>query len=299
MPLGQTVLISANPKSGSRNRQDLIHELKQAIEAVGYPCELHTDLSDMSNRAATLSSEGNLRTVVAAGGDGTAAIVSSLIPSHVPLTLFPTGSENLLAKYFAITDNPMRCAQAVRRLHTKMLDTMLVNGKTSLLMASVGFDAEVVRRVHQGRRSHVTRWNYWHSIAGSILGYRWPVLRIVLRDERGSVSEELEGSWVFVFNVPKYAAGLTIIPDAIESDGLLDVGVFAPGGLLRGLLNYWAVARGSHHRMKHWRRFRAASIDIQLQGDSLGHASCQTDGDWASDLPVTISIQPTQRRIVV
>jgi diacylglycerol kinase (ATP) len=299
MSRNESVIISANPKSGSRSRRTLIEELKIAIESEGFECELHTSLEEMSRRATQLAAAKMLRTVVAAGGDGTAAVVSSLIPAETPLTLFPTGSENLLAKHYGIVANASACAKAIKRLRTKKLDTMMMNGKVALLMASIGFDAEVVRQVHQARRSHITRWSYWLAIVRSVFAYRWPELRIVLFDEQGAPMDEIEGSWVFVFNVPKYAAGLSIIDDANENDGLLDIGVFERGGLYSGILDYLAVARGKHHQSRRWRRFRASTIEVALPEHLAGRASCQTDGDWAGELPIKIQIQGMQRLIVV
>jgi diacylglycerol kinase (ATP) len=302
MPTNEVVIISANPRSGSHNRSGLVQELKLAIEGAGLGCELHTDLGIMAGRAGELASTGQLRTVVAAGGDGTASIVASLIPHHTPLTLFPTGSENLLAKHFGMNTDTQRCVRAIQRLETKAIDIMMVNGKLSLLMSSVGFDAEVVRRVHLARKSHVTKWTYWMAILQTLVRYRWPSLRIVIRDEQKNIVEEVEGSWVFVFSIPRYASGLSIIADAVEDDGLMDIGVFDRGGLFRGICNYVGVARGKHHQMKQWRHFRSPSISIDYleknQSANQG-ASCQTDGDWACELPVTIEVLDRKLKIVI
>jgi len=291
----EVVIISANPKSGSRSRTSLVAELKQSIESAGYDCELHTDLQQMASRAHSLAAEGLLRTVVSAGGDGTASTVASLIPIEIPLTLFPTGSENLLATYFSIAADVDKCVKSIQKLQTKTIDVMLVNGKLSLLMASVGFDAEVVRRVHLSRKSHVSRWTYWSAILNTLVRYRWPDLKIVIRGENERKIDETIGSWVFVFNIPRYAAGLNIIQDAKEDDGFLDIGVFDRGGLLHGLRCYWAVTRGKHHQMKQWRRFRCKSIQIDSVAGKPQQSSCQTDGDWGCELPVTIQI--TDRKI--
>jgi diacylglycerol kinase family enzyme len=293
--VNQHVLISANPKSGSQSGLKRVAELREAIEKVGLSCELLTDLKEVAERSQLYCQQGRLRTVVAAGGDGTAAIVASLIPNSVPLTLFPTGSENLLAKYLRCDANVMRCAASIVRGSKRKLDVMQVNGKRSLLMASVGFDAEVVRRVHESRKSHITRWAYRWAILTSIMTYRWPTLDVTIMDTSNQCTEVIQGNWVFVFNVPRYAAGLSIVPDALDSDGLLDVGIFAPGGLLRGLWYYWHVVRGSHSKLPAWRRIRVPALRIQ----SSGKASCQTDGDWEGWLPTEISIAPQQLELIV
>lgn len=299
--MNQTVIISANPKSGSFSRHALVLELKSAIESVGYQCEVHTDLGQMANRCRELIQSNDLRTVIAAGGDGTASKVASLIPDDVPLTLFPTGSENLLAKYYSITADPAACARSILKLRTNPIDVMMVNDKLSLLMASIGFDAEVVRCVHQSRNSHVTKLTYWSAIMKMLFRYRWPVLKISFFDENGRMLEEVTGGWVFVFNVPRYAAGLSIMDDAIEHDGYLDVGVFGQGGLVRNMWYYWSVIRGKHQMLKQWRRFRSSSIRIESAGQTnvqKSQTSCQADGDWVCELPVSIQVVARKLRIV-
>ena len=301
MSTNETVIISANPKSGSISRHSLVLELKREVESLGFQCEVYTDLDQMANRCHELVRTKELRTVVAAGGDGTASKVASLIPHDVPLTLFPTGSENLLAKYFSLTADPAACARSIQKLRTHPIDVMMVNGKLSLLMVSIGFDAEVVRCVHLSRKSHVTKWTYWSAIIGTLFRYRWPGLIIRIYDENDRLIEEVSGGWVFIFNVPRYAAGLSILDDAVEHDGYLDVGVFDRGGLVLGIWYYWHVIRGKHQLLKQWRKFRSRSLRIETadQTSSRGsQTSCQADGDWVCELPVAIEIAPLKLRIV-
>lgn len=302
MSTNEVVLISANPRSGASDRLALVAQLQAAIQAIGFECELFTNLAEMQERAKSLAEQRRLRTVVSAGGDGTASRVASLIPDEIPLTLFPTGSENLLAKHLSITTDIQQCARAIERLRIKSLDVMTVNGQISLLMASVGFDAEVVRRVHLARKSHVSKWTYWSAIVRTMFGYRWPALRIIVRDELGNVVDESVGSWVFVFNVPRYASGLSIIDDALDDDGCIDIGIFDRGGLWAGLWNYCGVIMGCHRSMKQWRHFRSHSVQIAYEESNANRnkvTSCQTDGDWAAELPVNITIIERKLRLVV
>jgi len=267
MALASTVIISANPKSGARSGLDQAASLRKALEQRGFVAEMYTDVDAMASRAARCQQDGILRTVVSAGGDGTASLVLSKIPSDIPVALFPLGSENLVASYFEMTRDIDRTVACIEKLRTEPLDLFLANGRLTLLVASVGFDAEVVRQVHENRKSHVTRTVYRMGILRAMFSYRWPKFRVQRRDSDGNWGESVTANWVFAFNVPRYAAGIRIIESTSISDGLLDVGMFQGGGLCRGLWNYGMVVRGVHERSSVWKRFQASGLRIELAID--------------------------------
>jgi diacylglycerol kinase family enzyme len=246
----------------------------------------------MAQRTRQLRGEGALRTVVAAGGDGTASLVLSVIPNDVPLTLFPLGSENLLAKYLGIAPTPDQIVAMVEQRVSTKIDLFEANNKLMLLMASAGFDADVVRRVHSHRTSHVSRWTYWRSILSALGGYRWPQFRIATHSGDGVWQDHGSVNWLFAFNVPKYAAGISIMSDACCDDGWLDVGAFRGGRLGRGLWHYALVAMGRHRRASSWSQWKVKGLRLESaiapSQDSESLGSYQLDGDWGGPLPLEI-----------
>src|SRR5690606_17463230 len=100
---GRTVLISANPMSGARSSRQRVSDLREALLAAGYACEIRHSLDGLRRDALAASHQGQLRAIVSAGGDGTADALANLLPPDIPLLLFPMGTENLLAKHFGIT----------------------------------------------------------------------------------------------------------------------------------------------------------------------------------------------------
>jgi diacylglycerol kinase family enzyme len=214
------------------------------------------------------------------------------------------GSENLLAKYFGLTCDVEATALAIEAMRTIALDVYDANGKICLLMASVGFDADVVHHVHRNRESHVTRWKYWKSIMWSLSSYRWPSLHIELLDAEGRTIESFDGDWLFAFNVPRYAANLQILECAQIDDGLLEVCGFRGSGLWTGLQHYWSVRSGGHEQLSTWFRKRASGARIsEANSDrSINHAggaSFQLDGDWGGELPLEIRFTGERATLVV
>lgn len=258
------ILIAANPKSGAVDGLPRAEQLHQLLAQDGWSVEYTTDLDTVQTRSKELIEQGKLTTVVAGGGDGTISAIINRVGTQVPITLLPIGSENLLAKFLKVPTGPDAIVAMLRNYQVRSLDLFRANHRMFLLMASVGFDADVVRRVHQSRRSHITRWAYRRAILQAMFTYRWPAVRIRAMDALGKWKDYGSCHWVFVFNVPKYAAGITILPDAQIDDGMMDVGIFRGGNLLSGLWNYLLVFLGRHRSSSSWTEFKTQQIQIAI-----------------------------------
>jgi diacylglycerol kinase (ATP) len=170
------------------------------------------------------------------------------------------------------------------------IDLGLTGRRRFALMAGIGFDADVVTRHHLARVGHAgvarptTRAHYVEPVVRSSFEYRFPPLTVTVVD-RGR-EESLVGSTAFVFNLPRYALGLPIAPDAQGDDGWLDLVVFRDAGPFNALRYLWMVFRGGHlnkpgvfHR--HVRRVFvscAEEVPVQLDGDPGGTVAPGDDG---------------------
>lgn len=285
------VLVLVNPTAGPRSAHTRLNRLVELLAAHRYVPQVFTDVERLAAEARRAWESQTLRAVVAAGGDGTLALVVNRVPEGVPIVPFPLGNENLLAKHIAATAKPRQTLQAIDGGFVMRLDAGLANGRLFLLMAGVGFDADVVRRLHERRTGHVRSLSYVKPILASIRHYRYPELRVYSEeapDPQTPVPSPAPARWAFVFNVPPYAAGLQIVPDADGSDGLLDVCTFQRGSFWNGLRYYWGVLFGCH---RHWadcgtwrtRRLRFES-DVEVP--------YQLDGDPGGVLPLDVEVVP-------
>ena len=96
------VLVVANPSAGAKARQETIRNLLMDLNECGLAAQAVTDLSHLDELAAHYHAAGELRAVVAAGGDGTIAEVVNRTAPDVPITVYPMGTANLLAGYFQL-----------------------------------------------------------------------------------------------------------------------------------------------------------------------------------------------------
>ncbi len=288
------VLVSVNPKAGARSGQTIVEQVVDGLKGAGYRTEVFTDISGLAERATERFANGSLRAVVAAGGDGTVSLVVNRIPPEVPIMALPLGTENLLAKHLKIAANPEQVFQTIRRGAFIRLDAGQANGHIFLLMVGCGFDADVVRRMHQQRGGHIHRLSYVKPIFQSIRSYEYPELRIY-SDASSDAEPQVKARWAFVVNVPRYAMGLEFAPDADGADGWLDVCTFKQGSLRKGLVYLAGVVMGRHQNWDDCVTLRAQRVRIE----SDSPVPYQLDGDPGGYLPLDIEVLPKRLTLLV
>jgi diacylglycerol kinase family enzyme len=288
------VLIVVNITAGRGGRGSAVADLIGALQHRGLQVERVESLDGLSEQSSQLLQCGQLRAVVAAGGDGTVAeVVNRTIPD-TPIAVYPLGTENLLAKYLKVESDAEKFARMLAHGRTVYLDAGRANGRLFLLMAGVGFDAEVVRRLHQARNGNITHWTYFKPILQSIRSYNYPELRVYCAPN-GPELVPIRCRFAFVFNLPKYGLGLQIAPAADGADGALDLCAFERGGLFTGLRYVAAVVLGVHQRLKEFTGWRGQ----QLRIESDAPVSYELDGDVGGVLPLTIEVVPRRLRLLV
>jgi diacylglycerol kinase family enzyme len=231
---------------------------------------------------------------VAAGGDGTVAYIANRTPPDVPLAILPLGTENLLSKHLGLTPDPARLVDVIRGGATVRLDAGQAGERLFVLMAGCGFDADVVRRLHGERRGHISHFSYFRPLLAAMWNYKYPELRVYCRTADGEETE-IAARWVFVMNVPRYALGLAISPDARADDGLLNVCTFRKGALWNGLIYLSGIWRGRHRQ---WRDFQSV-LATEVRIESADAVPFQLDGDPGGFLPVDIRVLPARLRLLV
>jgi diacylglycerol kinase family enzyme len=267
-----------------------------------------SNLEEVAAQSNRLYGAGRLRTLIGVGGDGTAAeLVNRTLPG-VPLTIFPTGNENLLARHFGLGAAPEECAKTVLDGAVVQCDAGRANDRLFLLMCSCGFDADVVHTLHLHRTGHVNSASYFNPIMATLRHYDYPELRVYWKDNGVEVppvaasgasvppaaatpGPQANGDgvrWLFAFNMPCYGGGLQIAPQADAADGLLDVCTFRHGGLWHGLYYTAAVLTGTHHWLTDFTQRRSGCFRVTAEAK----VPYQLDGDPGGFLPVEITVVP-------
>lgn len=295
------VWLLTSPKAGNGSGREELPRLVALLQKSNVPCQVIQSVDEL-RRQLCQTGEDEESVVVAAGGDGTLSLAASLVsrligragesnsPQAVSLVPMPLGTENLLARQFGFTRTAEEVATTIRFGAPRLIDAGLANGRIFLIMATSGFDADVVRRLHLTRRGHIRRLSYMLPILRSLWKYSFPTLQI-----RMDSGESIECAWAMVFNLPQYGGDLTIEPAAIADDGLFDVIAFRSGSILSGLRYLVEIWFGWHLANASVVRARASAVSIE----SELRVPYQLDGDYVGRLPLKIEMLPRSVRLLM
>lgn len=284
-------LVVVNPVSGRGQGVAAAEELRNALHERGVHVEVLKTGSkgDAFTRLRSLQEPVDL--VVSVGGDGTLReVFDGLVDTETAVGVLPYGTANVLAHSIGLPRDVHHALDILYRGNVQRIDVARVNGNLSFLCTGVGFDAQAVRAVERRRRGPITKWSYARAIAGEIVRYRQPDLKVTLD------GEALQRSYGFVLvaNTRDYGGFLKLDQDARLDDRLFEVYLFPRTGLpgiLRGALQGTLKrlpGRGVTLR-------RAASIRITSQTP----CPFQVDGDLGGETPVEVELLPNQYRLLV
>lgn len=266
------VAIVYNPVSGSGRSRRAGLQIARRLEEAGHVVQLiATALQPVEQWLDP--GIGDCDVVVVVGGDGAVRMAAqSVARFDKALYHFPGGTENLFAREFGMDRCISRLVSALDQFVTKDIDLATANGALMVLMASVGFDAEVVHDLAARRGKSISHLSYLPPIARQLLKWSPPTLSISV-DGRDIVSER--SGVAVVANSRQYASRLNPAWKATMDDALLDV-LFLPMKNTGSLLKMMA-AHGlkQQSRLKDTIYERGAAVVIR----SAEPVHCQIDGD--------------------
>lgn len=286
----RVVAIQRNPRSGSGSRSKVLLQLIQHLKHHGFTPRLFSRRERLDAWMAKAGNRARLMCLVAAGGDGTVDDLVNRFPG-VTLTVLPLGTENLLARELKLQRSGRFLADVIAAGHQRNLDVGTMNGRRFVLMAGVGFDAEVVHQLDAARTGHIRRSTYLRFMWRVFRSHRFRELQVTLDDDR----EPLPATFLMVVNLPGYAMRLPFAAEANGSDGWLDVRIFRPASrwqLVRGLLQ---VRLRRHERSADVICKQARKIHVT----AAEPVPVQVDGDPAGTTPADISLEPSALTVLV
>ena len=287
----KTVIFSINPNSGSSDRRNLCDAIAQYLDQQGFETILLTDLDEVKRTVAASLERKSLRAVVSAGGDGTVSLLANLLPPETPFAILPLGTENLLGRHLGLKADQESFVSMIQQGKSIRLDAGRANGKLFLVVASCGFDAEVVRRLDEARTGHINYFSWLNPIFKTVFSYRFPKLNLTIDGKKIHPAVH----WAFVFNIPRYAMNLRFTPEADSQDGMLNSCTFRKGGVIRGVWYSLTVFTRRHKRIRDTEFSKFQRMTIQ----SDQPVPYELDGDPGGMLPLEIETLPSALKVLV
>ncbi|HRY07628.1 MAG TPA: diacylglycerol kinase family protein [Hyphomicrobiaceae bacterium] len=219
--------------------------------------------------------------VIAAGGDGTVralALTLNKMGLALPIGLIPAGTGNVLANEVGLARKPDKLAELLIGAPARQVQIMQANGMPFLLMASSGFDAEVLLRLSMRLKQQIAR-----------AAYTLPTLAALTQAVPAPFEVMLDGAqhwatWAIITNSRTYGGSFTLTKDVSIFDERLQAVLFSARTRMGRLKELLWLAGG------HAERCASVSITTCRRAEILAprHLPSQIDGDPLGFGPVTI-----------
>lgn len=247
---------------------------------------------DAGEVRAALAAADSLDAVVAAGGDGTVralALTLADMQRDLAVGIIPAGTGNVLANELSLPRNADGLVDYLIGAPCRTARVMQANGAPFLLMASSGFDADVLLRLSVRLKQRIARAAYTLPTL-SALAHAKPMPFEVVID--GNVHR---ATWVIVANARTYGGSFRLVASASIFDDDLQAVLFSArtrAGRLKELI--W-LAAGRAESCPGVSVVRCRRVEIRAPRS----APSQIDGDALGFGPVVIEPSAHTVRLIV
>ena len=284
------IKLIANPVAGG-DAAAKIHQAELCLAEQGARVELFlTTARGDAARAAAEAKIAGFDLIVAAGGDGTLnEVINGLVPSSIPLAFVPLGTTNVFALE---VDIPFDIAAACR-IALNGEPTSICLGQAGdarfLLMASAGFDAEVVQRVDLQLKRRLGKLAYLVSALKVFFEHSPMPLEVVLED-----GSQRTGYGLIVGNGRLYGGRFSVTPGAVLTEDQFEVCLLQRSGRLAMLHCLLRMVLGQPLAPAGALLFKARELTVQGAGVPV-----QIDGDSHGQLPMSFRAMPGELVMVM
>ncbi len=287
----QRATIVANPRARGMRRFDQADALRR-LEARGFEARLELPDSPAGTAAAArAAAERGDAFVFALGGDGTVRLAAgALAGSASALAVLPGGTANVWAKEAGIPRNLSKALDAHLDGQQAPMDLGRANGEAFLLMAGIGWDAQIAATVSPALKRRLGVLAY--VLHGVPMLPRLRTTEIAWSAGEQAAVERV--GLIVVSNTRLYGGMLRFAPEANARDGALDVCLFAPGSAADAIGHALKVVARRHPGAAGVRTLQTPRFEVATPGIPV-----QLDGDVAGETPVTLTVEPQALKVSV
>lgn len=269
----------------------MIHQARQRLLDAGNDVELFlTGGPGDAERYAALAVSGGFDRIVVAGGDGTVnEVVNGLAADSPPLAILPLGTTNVLALEIGLPKGlPAVCELALHGVPTA-IHLGLADERRFVLMAGLGFDAQVVHAVDLKLKRRFGKGAYLASAWRCWRGVQDRLIEII--DDRGQAHQ---GYGAIISNARCYGGRFSLTPTASLFADRLQVCLVRQPGRLALMRAGLALLSGRPLPAPWGEHFHSRRLTVSGAGVLV-----QIDGDAAGALPRVFSMNPFPIRLML
>jgi YegS/Rv2252/BmrU family lipid kinase len=292
----KAILIS-NPKTGRyAARRKSIHDLVVDLNTLGLDVNLKlTTGPGDATRIASEATRNGTTDVIVAGGDGTInEVIQGMIGSNLRLGILPRGTANALARELGLPMDikaalKIAATGASRRVHFGVaIDETNNKQRHFALMAGIGLDASVVRRVQPGLKKRIGKGAFW--ISGLSHLATWDPKPFTLEIEGKSYT----ATFAAIGKAARYGGDLMVTPRARLDEPIFEVCLIESSSRFTYLhLLSYVMREGMPQNMEGVRFIKTDRVR------ALGDAPVQVDGEIIGQLPMRFEISPHSLEVIV
>jgi len=290
------LLFIVNPVAGKGNTRDAIPHIEEFCSKNGIVCTIMQ--TSRAGEAPQIVKENcaGYSAVVAVGGDGTVLeVTNGLVEAgmDIPLGVIPLGSGNDFAKAVNIPEgfeHIEECLQIIAEKPAKLVDLARFNGRVFLNIASIGFDAEIIRDLHQIKRFIKGKGAYLLSVFIKVLTYKPKYVELQLDDKKIKTKILLAA----FCNGNSYGGGMLVNPEGSLTDGLLDVILIDPVPRYKIILLLSKFIKGKHLSLPYVTTHKCREIKVTSEEPM----AVNVDGECPITTPVVLGISPMSIRVI-
>lgn len=215
-----------NPVAGQSDPEQDLLTIRTLLEPeIDLDIQLTTPEIDAGQLAKEAVDRG-VHMIIASGGDGTlSATAEALVGTNIPLGVISRGTANAFASALGIPDTIEAACETILGGITKVVDAAMCNGKPMVLLAGIGFEAEVVEKADRESKNRLGMMAY--IVAGVQQLREFETFEVTIETDEKVVT--VTAAAVTIANAAPPTSILAQGPAGIiYDDGLLDLTVVAP-----------------------------------------------------------------------
>ena len=286
-----------NPKTGRyAMRRRPVEELAAQLESLGVKVDLRlTEAPGDATAIAARAARNGSSDVIVAGGDGTInEAIQGLAGTKARLAIIPRGTANVLARELGL---PLDDEQAVRivvegksrQIYLGLaIDETTNESRHFVLMAGIGLDAAVVRRVQPSLKKRIGKGAFWVSGLSHLATWNPRPFTLEINGHKYT------STFAAIGKAAKYGGDLAITPGARLDKPEFEVCVIDTRSRLRYLRLLSHAMRNGMPRNTPEVQFVNA-VTVKADGD----AHVQIDGELIGHLPMRFEIAPHSLQVIV